>query len=469
MSRKSCAHWVLVPALLAGFFCLGPARADDLAGSQDHPMLSRFPDTRIVAYDQRHHDLAFLPAAPASREGLTAGEWVAGRLTWIVYEGPAGRSTLEIYRNYEKALQEAGFGIRFSCKKEECGYRFIDKMLDATGRMVGSGERWIPDTARYLAAQLARDGGDTWVSLMVYERDGEGITAIRLEIIEVNQPRGLATLAAKQVGQKSVNYDEVRVAGGGVVNRELEAVLELEGAIEWEARSFDRSVSAYEAHASYERHLLDQGYQVKFQCHFAACGFSFIRKVIDLNGNVIAGGESWSEDSGHYLMAKLVSPQKLAYAGVLAYQQPDGTAVSRFLSVTPREIEFNLITVTSESMAEEIARAGKVAVYGIYFDTDSAAIKQESGDTILEIARLMELRPELSLFVDGHTDSEGSDEHNQDLSARRAASVVAALTEKHGVDVGRLEARGLGEAQPVASNDSEEGRAWNRRVELVSR
>jgi outer membrane protein OmpA-like peptidoglycan-associated protein len=139
------------------------------------------------------------------------------------------------------------------------------------------------------------------------------------------------------------------------------------------------------------------------------------------------------------------------------------------LSVKPQDIEFDLISVTGETMANEIDKSGRVAVYGIYFDTDSANIKPDSATTLAEIARLLKLRPDLTLYIDGHTDDQGSDDYNLDLSKKRATAVVAALVEHHGVGSGRLEPRGLGESQPVAVNDSEEGRSWNRRVELVAR
>ena len=228
-------------------------------------------------------------------------------------------------------------------------------------------------------------------------------------------------------------------------------------------------ISPFEALASYGEYFKSQGYTRQFACILQFCGNSFIRKSLDLNGNLIKGGERWSEDSEFYYLGKLVSPQKLSYASVLTYRQPNGGSILRVLTVESQEIEFNLIKVTGESLVEEIEKTGKVAVYGIYFDTDSADIKPESGDAMGEIARMLELRPELTLYVDGHTDDEGTDEYNQELSSRRAASVVRWLVEQNGISAGRLEARGFGESTPVASNDSAEGRSWNRRVELVAK
>jgi OmpA-OmpF porin, OOP family len=112
---------------------------------------------------------------------------------------------------------------------------------------------------------------------------------------------------------------------------------------------------------------------------------------------------------------------------------------------------------------------GHIALYGIYFDTDKTDIKPESAPTLTEIAALLKQDARLTLFVVGHTDNVGGDDYNMDLSRRRATSVVTALTSQHGVDPKRLKPAGVGLLAPVAANHTEEGRAKNRRVELVKR
>jgi outer membrane protein OmpA-like peptidoglycan-associated protein len=106
-------------------------------------------------------------------------------------------------------------------------------------------------------------------------------------------------------------------------------------------------------------------------------------------------------------------------------------------------------------------------LYGIQFDFDSDALKPDSAPVLEEIAKAMAETPGLKLYVVGHSDNEGTLQYNQDLSTRRASSVVSELTGHHGIESGRLAALGVGPAAPVASNDSEDGRALNRRVELV--
>lgn len=123
--------------------------------------------------------------------------------------------------------------------------------------------------------------------------------------------------------------------------------------------------------------------------------------------------------------------------------------------------------VNAEDMNQQIASQGRVALYGIQFDFDSAKPTPESSSTIGEIAKALADDSDLTLYVVGHTDNEGSLQYNRNLSSQRAGSVVERLVSLHGVDSGRLESIGVGPVAPVASNDSEEGRALNRRVELV--
>ncbi|MGB7054418.1 MAG: OmpA family protein [bacterium] len=125
------------------------------------------------------------------------------------------------------------------------------------------------------------------------------------------------------------------------------------------------------------------------------------------------------------------------------------------------------IVADANSMAQDIKITGKVAIYGIYFDFNKADVKSESEPTLKEIAKLLKQNPKLKLYVVGHTDNVGSMNTNIDLSQRRAQEVLQALTTKHGVDKKRLEAYGVGPLCPAAPNKTEEGRAKNRRVELV--
>ena len=168
----------------------------------------------------------------------------------------------------------------------------------------------------------------------------------------------------------------------------------------------------------------------------------------------------WSEKSR--------STFQLAGAGVEIWAElrTDFTSGYRLFIVQKQGMAQDIVA-DAAAMASDINATGHVAVYGIYFDSGKSLIKPESAQAIGEIAKLLKAQPALKLFVVGHTDNEGTVEGNLVLSQQRAEAVLKALTGEHGIDAARLRAHGCGQFAPVAGNDTDAGRAKNRRVELV--
>jgi outer membrane protein OmpA-like peptidoglycan-associated protein len=124
------------------------------------------------------------------------------------------------------------------------------------------------------------------------------------------------------------------------------------------------------------------------------------------------------------------------------------------------------VTADASSLSDELNKSGHVAVYGIQFDTGKATIQPASANVLGEIVKLLQQNADLKLRVEGHTDNQGNAAANQALSEKRAQAVVAWLTGK-GISASRLTAKGFGATKPVADNSTDDGRAKNRRVELV--
>ncbi len=118
-------------------------------------------------------------------------------------------------------------------------------------------------------------------------------------------------------------------------------------------------------------------------------------------------------------------------------------------------------------MRSKLMTEGKLVTHGILFDINSDKIKAESYGTLKEIAQVLKDNAAVRVKITGHTDSDGAEAANLDLSKRRAASVKNALSKDFGIDAARMEADGKGAAQPVSPNTSAEGKANNRRVEFV--
>ncbi|MEJ2567821.1 MAG: OmpA family protein [candidate division WOR-3 bacterium] len=125
------------------------------------------------------------------------------------------------------------------------------------------------------------------------------------------------------------------------------------------------------------------------------------------------------------------------------------------------------IVADAKSLMSDIQATGHASVYGIYFDFNKADIKPESEPAIKEIAKLLQENKVLKLYVVGHTDNVGSIDYNMKLSKARADAVMNELVTKYKISPDMLKSYGVGSLAPVASNRTEEGRAKNRRVELV--
>jgi OmpA-OmpF porin, OOP family len=284
-----------------------PGRAQehpDRPGSKDHPLITRYPGSYIEEYDQKEFDEFELPVGLVSADKPCKTQHLEGKLTLIRYVPPKGRSTLEVFRNYEQALVKAGFVAVFKCVDQaQCG--------SGNPKHLGYYGGW---TNRYLAAKLSRPEGDI-------------------------------------------------------------------------------------------------------------------------------------------------------YAAVNISQSNEGDLFLAVIEMKP--MDAGLITVDATTLANDITRTGHASVYGIYFDTGKADVKPESDAALKQIAQLLQQNASLKLYVVGHTDSVGTLVSNLDLSKRRADAVTRLLTTKYNIAEARLSAQGDGPTAPVASNDSEEGRAKNRRVELV--
>jgi OmpA-OmpF porin, OOP family len=120
-----------------------------------------------------------------------------------------------------------------------------------------------------------------------------------------------------------------------------------------------------------------------------------------------------------------------------------------------------------DSMASDINTTGHFAVYGIYFDHDSYVVKSESETAIEAIAKMLKANANLNVYVVGHTDATGEQAYNVELSRKRAQAVADQLVKQYSISQERLKAEGVGSLSPIGTNRTEEGKALNRRVELV--
>lgn len=137
------------------------------------------------------------------------------------------------------------------------------------------------------------------------------------------------------------------------------------------------------------------------------------------------------------------------------------------LFIVEKEAMKQEVVADASAMGNDINATGHVSVYGIHFDTGKSEVKPESDAALSEIAKLLKNDEALILYVVGHTDNAGSFDSNMTLSKDRADAVVKVLSGKYAIAAARLKPQGIASLSPVTSNDTEEGKAKNRRVELV--
>ena len=320
-----------------------PVPAADLQGLSDPPGLSRYAGSVLVYRNDSAYDEVRLPI---SKSATVDGKIVApktldrsGQRVSLQYITPAGKSALEVLRNYQQATKPAGFETVYECAGDACGR--------------------TPDISQYYFAALIVPGS-YWASIgdrtPAYCGGSQGVADFRFAVLD-NKTTG-ATLAV----------------------------------MTW--RPGD--VSSYCAQADYK-----------------------------------------------------------ARASVFV------------VSIQAKAREQSMETLTASEMSQSLTATGKVAVYGILFDTNKADIKAESKASLEQIGALLKQQASLKLHVVGHTDNVGALTANLDLSKRRADAVAAALSRDYGIARDRLTANGVGSLAPVSSNADDAGKAKNRRVELV--
>jgi len=139
------------------------------------------------------------------------------------------------------------------------------------------------------------------------------------------------------------------------------------------------------------------------------------------------------------------------------------------LTIIEKQLMNQEIIIDAEIIKNKIELEGRIAIYGIYFDVGKSIIKSESQPALKQIADYLKSNIGVNCWVVGHTDSDGSFELNSKLSLERARAIKEYLQEKHNIKGNRLFAEGVGPLAPVASNNTEEGKRLNRRVELVKK
>ncbi|KWF59775.1 OmpA family protein [Burkholderia pseudomultivorans] len=270
-------------------------------------------------------------------------------------------------------------------------------------------------------------------------------------------------------------FDEAFLPNQPIDDERTAKGLTLEGKITRISYAIGTDKSTLEVERNYLDALQNGGFQILFRCTAEQCGKSggneFQSVVINSGRMRKAGGGDANFGGKHRtILAKL--PRASGDAYVFLHVMDDSASNKRTLVyeevVEVKPMQTGQVKVLdSGALQKGLAATGKVALYGIYFDTDKAQVKPESKPQLDEMAKLLTANPGLKVYIVGHTDNQGQFAHNADLSQKRADAVAQALATTYRIAPSRLAAKGVASLSPVASNADDAGRAQNRRVELV--
>jgi len=245
---------------------------------------------------------------------------------------------------------------------------------------------------------------------------------------------------------------------------------EVDGKITRIQYSVGKEHSVFEIDKSYENSLKKAGFKILTTLDDKNCGVNLQEQLYndEFNGLNKLPREALNpgDDEFAYLAAKKETDNNDIYIVVYtAFER--GDLLITFDAIEVQGMDNNLVTV--KNIAEDISSSGHIAIYDILFDTGRSNIKPESETALKNIAEYLNAHPEKKFIIVGHTDNTGDFDANIKLSLDRATTVITELTTKFGINAEQLKAYGDGSTSPIATNSSNEGKAKNRRVEIVEK
>lgn len=479
--------------------------APALATSPDHPLLARYPDATVTNYQQIDYERFALPnGLPAQGASVDFPvEDLVGDLTRHTYR-VRGVSTLKLYESYKSAIDQAGMKVLFECALEDCGNQ---RQVQALGAQLATASNVLNfwRSPYYILAQGGPEGRRTHIALFIGGNEGDAaIQQVVLEDVQIasglvsideeylNRPPASSPddIQAEQLTEAERARDHPllsRFPGARIrerTHKEYERFAmplspvtafrnvdnfeqaELTGDLTKHFYIRDQ-VSSLLVYENYKAALDSADFEILFECALGECGNSTdtraLGALVSTTGNVFN-----YHRNPYYIVARRNTIEGYAYIALFIGSYKEDTAIQQVV-VETREADLDLVEVNSDLLQRELDESGRVSIYGIQFATNSADIKPESKPALDTLAELLEEQAYLQLYVVGHTDDTGPVEHNQKLSAERAQAVVEHLVREYGVRPSRLHSAGAGPFSPASTNSTEEGRALNRRVELVRR
>lgn len=285
----------------------------------------------------------------------------------------------------------------------------------------------------------------------------------------------LAECQARDFGEYALPTGKLVAWDYGAKRANWASKMDVEGKTSFNIYMVPKGPSSAEVFRNYKLDLAAKGFKGLYEATGQEFGFDQGRVFENTGpGEQLFG---YSADNSRFIAAVKDEGTRKTYVSlyVIEYQggvhsklkAEAGQVLVRLDVVVAGELQDRMVIVSASEMEKSIADTGRVTLYGILFDFNKSDIKPESRAAIAEIATYLKADPARKLHVVGHTDAAGGFDFNIRLSQARANAVVAELVRGYGIASNRLTGNGAGLLAPIATNATDEGRAKNRRVELV--
>jgi OmpA-OmpF porin, OOP family len=263
-------------------------------------------------------------------------------------------------------------------------------------------------------------------------------------------------------GYQTKDFDATRLQAAAFKDGKATDERRPEGRVTRVAYRTKAGPSIIEVSRNFETQLAKAGFETLLACDADACGGIPFSEALD----ALPIPQMWVDGFDYrYVATRKADGAGETFATILVSKTNDEITAQLVVAVVGAMADK---MVDAAAMSKGLGEKGHIALYGIYFDTDKAVVKPESKPTLDEIAKLLRGQPQLNVVIVGHTDSQGAYDYNMDLSKRRAEAVAAILAQNYQIAKPRLRTAGVGFLAPIGSNAQDNGRALNRRVELVA-
>jgi len=257
-------------------------------------------------------------------------------------------------------------------------------------------------------------------------------------------------------------FDEYSAFFGMDQTDETPVEFELKGKVTKLIYSNPKNRSIFEIFENYQMALDQNGAKILYQCNQKK--YECAKKYAGPTFQKLSDIRSITNLVGRYLLARI---ENADHAAVLAIAVGEQFTDIHIIELT--QMDEGMVTLDANALGSSLEDDGYVIVHGIYFDSAKTSIKAKSKPALDQVAKLLSSKPEMNIYIVGHTDMQGSLKNNIALSKKRANSVLEALATQYGITRSRMEAQGMGPLAPEASNKDEKGRSKNRRVVIVVR